>query len=126
MGREETIVSDAIRAYLTTKGCIVYRMQSGRFRGAGGWITMNPEGTPDLVCGFPIGGLCVMIGVEIKTKIGKESEEQKEFGRKLEGIGGFYAVLNSEEQAKRFIAYVTRETMSRLQKFNVAQKESFQ
>ena len=84
---------------------------------------MNPEGTPDLICGFPIGGLCVMLGIEVKTKIGKESEEQKEFGINLERIGGFYSVINSLEQAKEFIEYVTRETLCRLQKFDAAKEK---
>lgn len=74
MAHAETQISDQIRTYLEGKGFIIYRMQSGRFRGAGGWITMNPQGTPDLVGCTPDGRF---ICVEIKTVTGKASEEQK-------------------------------------------------
>lgn len=74
MGKEETKVSDEIRDFLESKGFVIYRMQSGRFRGAGGWITLNPEGTPDLMGCTPDGRF---ICVETKSVSGKASELQK-------------------------------------------------
>ncbi len=93
MGKLETEVSDKVRAFLETKGFKVYRMQSGRFRGAGGWITMNPTGTPDLFAVQPVTGRVVMI--ETKTPIGHASPAQKAIVDEINKLGGFALIAYS-------------------------------
>lgn len=93
MGKQETIVSDQIRGYLEGKGFMVFRMQSGRLRGAGGWVTMNPIGTPDLIAIQPITGR--VVAIETKTPIGKASDEQKRVIDEINALGGFAMIAHS-------------------------------
>ena len=92
MGANETAVSDSIREFLETKGFKVYRMQSGKLRGAGGWITMNPTGTPDLVAISPTGRFCAF---ETKTMDGKASKEQIKAVDEINKLGGFALIAHS-------------------------------
>lgn len=91
MGKAETEVSDAIRAYLELRGCIVYRMQSGKFRGAGGWITMNPVGTPDLIAIVPR-GRC--LAIETKQLGETASEAQTSSLERLNALGAVAVTLD--------------------------------
>lgn len=93
MGKQETQVSDQIRDYLEGKGFMVFRMQSGRFRGAGGWITMNPVGTPDLFCIQPVTGR--VVAIETKTPIGKATSAQKRVIDEINALGGFAMIAHS-------------------------------
>lgn len=85
MGKAENEVSDQIRSFLEKKGFKVFRMQSGRFRGAGGWVTMNPVGTPDLLAIEPGTGRALCI--EAKTKEGEASEIQVKTIEELRKLG---------------------------------------
>lgn len=93
MGKLETQVSDEIRLFLEDHGYIVFRMQSGRFRGAGGWVTMNPKGTPDLIA-ICKATRCATF-VEVKKDDGVTSEEQKRFQEAYSALGGTSLIVYS-------------------------------
>lgn len=56
-------------------------------------------GMPDILC--VIRGH--LIGLEVKSAIGKQRPEQKEWQEKLEKAGGTYAVVRSLEDAEKII-----------------------
>lgn len=92
MGVEETAVSDKIRDFLKKKGFIMYRMQSGRSRVKGQWVTLNPTGTPDLIGITPRGRF---IAIETKSSHGKASEAQKTILEAYRKRGGIAMVAPS-------------------------------
>ena len=92
MAKAETQISDSIREFLESKGFKVFRMQSGRFRGAGGWVTMNEKGCPDLICLAPGGRL---VAIETKTPEGHASKEQIKFKDEINAMGGFAMIAHS-------------------------------
>lgn len=59
--------------------------------------------TPDL--SDPVG---VFIAAEIKTPTGKESDEQRRFGALVTSRGGFYAVLRSVDDARRWVKWLRK------------------
>lgn len=93
MGREENEVSDAVRKFLEDHGYMVFRMQSGVLRGAGGYITLNKKGTPDLLAICKATQRAVFI--ETKTKEGKASKEQLEFQESYNALGGQSLIVHS-------------------------------
>lgn len=93
MGREENIVSDQVREFLEGHGYMVFRMQSGVLRGAGGYITLNKKGTPDLLAISKANQAAIF--VETKTKEGKASPEQLKFQKDYTELGGTSLIVHS-------------------------------
>jgi hypothetical protein len=93
MGLSENKVTEQVRTFLEEHGYLVFRMQSGRFRGAGGWITMNPKGTPDLLAIHK--GTQSATFIETKTKDGKANKDQKRFQNDYRALGGTSLIVHS-------------------------------
>lgn len=72
-------------------------MQSGRFRGAGGWVTMNPEGTPDLIAMIP-GSPARFLAIETKQKGETASLAQKTILAQINELGGIAVVLDHYDE----------------------------
>lgn len=93
MGREENIVSDQVRTFLEDHGFMVFRMQCGVVRGAGGYITLHKKGTPDILA------ICkatqTAIFIETKTKEGAASPEQIKFQKDYTALGGTSLIVHS-------------------------------
>jgi hypothetical protein len=95
--RKKKQTSSAILAYLALKGIFHYRSNSGPFvfpetaTTARRFIKAGALGSPDIVC--VINGQYV--GIEVKGAKGRQSDNQKEFQRRLEAAGGKYVLAYS-------------------------------
>ena len=77
---------------------MVFRMQSGRARVKGQWITLNPTGTPDLLAIDTKNGFKAIF---IETKRPKDSEtslEQKRFQEAYSALGGTSMIVHSFDE----------------------------
>jgi len=98
---KESDIQNTICEYLETRRRCFFRLNNipAFDRKAGGGITMRrlpkytPKGLPDIV--VIAGG--AFIGLEVKTKIGKQSKEQKEFEALIKKHSGQYHVVRSVE-----------------------------
>ena len=78
----EGMLKASIRQLLDTVGIFHYNAWGG---------PMSPKGVPDLIC-------CQngrMIGIEVKTKMGRVSPEQIEFIKRINDAGGLAFVARS-------------------------------
>lgn len=91
MEREQDIQS-AICEWLSYKRVFHYRNNTGAFKTErGGFIRYGTPGSPDIVCCFK----GRFIAIEVKSKIGKQSDSQKFFQENLEKAGGYYFIARS-------------------------------
>ena len=98
---KESEIQSAICEYLALRKRCFWRSSNvpAFNRNPGGGITMRrlpkytPRGIPDII--VIAGGL--FWGLEVKTKIGRQSPEQKEFQANVEAHGGRYAVVRSTD-----------------------------
>lgn len=82
----------AILDYLALKRIFHYRNNSGAFADkAGHFYRFGAVGSPDIVC--VVDGQ--YIGIEVKAPKGKQSDNQREFQRRLEAVGGRYILARS-------------------------------
>ena len=93
MGSEENVLKKELLAYLRAKGHIVWRANSGAFKGK--YRMQAFTGVPDII-GYSKAGL--FIGVEAKCKGKKPTSEQLCFIFNLNRAGGIgltaYSVLD--------------------------------
>lgn len=92
---EQELQKEIIK-YLTLNGWMVWKNKNIN-RTTGKYITGQQRGVPDLTA-LKYG---IVWFLEIKTEKGRLSEDQKEFGRKIIGNLGNFAVLRSLEDAKK-------------------------
>lgn len=99
-GREkETSIQSAICDHLARKGRCFFRLNNipAFNRIAGGGFAMRrlpkhtPKGLPDII--VVAGGL--FYALEVKSEVGKQSKEQKEFEALVKKHGGKYFVVRS-------------------------------
>ena len=105
---KETDTQRAICDYLKLKGYRCFWRQNNtaisyvdahgarRFRAMPAYAR---RGLPDIMLVHPITGR--LYGVEVKTSIGKQSEEQRAFQADLEGANGIYILARSIEDVRR-------------------------
>ena len=85
------------RSHLTLRGIFHYRNNSGAFvfpetaTTSRRFFKAGALGSPDIVC--VVKGQYV--GIEVKGTKGKQSDNQKEFQRRLEAVGGRYILAFS-------------------------------
>lgn len=84
---------------LTQLGIYCLRLNSGKVRVRGGWMTLCPEGTADIVI-FPRGRMPVW--VETKTKTGKLRTAQVVFADKIIDLGHSYWTIRSLDEMLEF------------------------
>jgi Holliday junction resolvase len=92
----ETDLQRSIMRGLCALGCMVVRVQSGSFRGAGGWVSGAKKGTPDLVV---LDRQARVTFVEVKTDEGEPSEAQREWHAQALALGHRVAVVRSVREA---------------------------
>lgn len=91
----ETDISRAIKSALVKLGCMVVRVQSGRYK-AGGYVQGAEPGTPDL---------CVLttdartVWLEVKRPKGALSDEQRRWHAEAQRKGHRVAVVRSVAEA---------------------------
>lgn len=81
-------------------GCMFWRANSGFVRGGSGRpIQVNSPGCADIlgtVRGRPI-------ALEVKTEIGRQSKEQRDWQSAWEAAGGVYAIVRSVGEARAVV-----------------------
>jgi len=91
MATPEGDILKAVGHYLTLKKHFWWRNNSGAFKSDHGFYRFGTPGLPDIVVirdGF-------FIGLECKTKAGRQSPDQKEFERRTKEAGAEYYVVRS-------------------------------
>lgn len=87
----EKLVQKSIVDYLTLKRYFFYRNNTGAFKTEwGGFVKFGALGSPDII----LVNKGQFVGIECKDKQ-KQSDDQKEFQRKLEEAGGLYILAHS-------------------------------
>lgn len=94
---EEKLLQDACMRYLALKKHCFWRNNSGALKTEyGSFVRFGAVGSPDIFVvkdGF-------IIGLEIKSKVGKQSPAQKEFERAIKEAGGEYRIIKSLDDLK--------------------------
>lgn len=97
MAKEEKQIQNAIEHYLTLKKHFFWKNNSGALpTKSGGFIRFGAVGSPD-ICLVKDG---FFIGLEVKTKTGKQSDGQKDFEKRLKEAGGEYYIVKSIDDCK--------------------------
>lgn len=103
--REEMVTLKAISSYLTARGLMVLRINSGamlsEYKGKRYMYRGAPPGTADLLCVVP--PLGKLLAIEVKTKKGKLRDSQKEFLDRVAATGGMATVARSVDDAKAIL-----------------------
>jgi len=89
---EKDIVKE-IRRFLDLKGVFVFKVNNYAMPRANGRMVFHGDhGIPD-ICGMTKSGR--FLGIEVKTKIGRQSEHQKLFEKRCLANGGIYILARS-------------------------------
>ena|SRR3990167_8183091 len=98
---KESDIQYTILEYLRMKKVFCYKSNNvGIFnKKTGSYIPSTVKGLPDIIC--VIDGK--YIGIEVKSKIGKQSEDQKNFQKNLIKAGGMYILAKSVEDIMTWI-----------------------
>lgn len=74
------------------------------------------NGVPDVFILMKCYGLLVWVGMEIKSKTGRQTDSQKEFQRDLEKLigPGYYFIIRSPEEARDALLQVQKRVKSML------------
>jgi len=96
VAKEEKQIQNTIEKYLTLKKHFYWKNNTGAFKRDNHFYRFGAVGSPD-ICVVKDG---FFIGLEVKTKTGKQSEGQKDFEKRLKEAGGEYYVIKSLEDVK--------------------------
>lgn len=103
MRQEEHNIQVAIVRYLRLRGFEVFAIPNGGRRDAVTGAKLKAEGATagvaDLEILLPIGNA---LFVEVKTAKGRQSDEQKEFQRRVESLGFNYLIWRSVDDAVKW------------------------
>jgi len=102
----ESQLQDAIRLVLNHPDLVLYRNNCGiaEMRGHKVRFGVGSPGGADLIGCFR----GRFLAVEIKTPTGRQSPEQRAFQQLIESKGGIYVILRSVEDARAWLAQLTR------------------
>lgn len=96
----DELYAPIIKAVNATGCAFVWRNQSGGLRVRGGWMTLAPKGLPDIVGWMRRGPRTgAFVGLEVKTKDGDASPEQRAYLARIEEAGGVAAVVVTPAEA---------------------------
>ena len=92
----EAVIKTAIREYLDSVGIYWCHIQAG---------IGSKVGDPDLV-------VCIdgrFVGMEVKTRTGRQSYRQTVVATQIEESGGVYAIVRSVDDVKHLIKHLRQE-----------------
>lgn len=101
----EKNIQKTILEYLTRKGIFHWRNNTGAITtqatsfSKGRFLQFGAKGSPDIIC-------CVdgiLVGIEVKTKTGVQSQAQKNFQTNLEKAGGRYHLVRSLDDVMKIL-----------------------
>jgi hypothetical protein len=102
---ENELQRQILDALAAIKGVVVWRSNTGVSRSGGRFVRFGVKGQGDITGLLPGGR---RLEIEVKTATGKVSEEQLEFGVRINSHGGLWFVARSVEEALNKILEVTR------------------
>ena len=105
---KESELQKQILDYLDLKWIFHYRQNSGAFKRDDHFYRMGVSGAPDIIC--VIYGRYV--GLELKTKTGRQNPNQQTFQKNLEAAGGLYFLIRNFEEGVDII----EDTLARLRR----------
>lgn len=76
-----------------------WRNNTGALKTEKSFMRFGVKGSPDIIALHDN----AFIGIECKSTIGKQSDSQKEFQKKVEKAGGFYFLVRSSEQLEELL-----------------------
>lgn len=94
-GVNEHDIQNSILEYLTLRGHLCWRNNSGKVKTANRYIQLAPKGSPDIIGIHKDTG--AFIGLEVKKPGKKPTEEQMRFREEIAGRGGIAGVVCSLE-----------------------------
>lgn len=93
---ETDIQRDILAALARVPGLVCWRSSTGVSRSGGRFLRYGVKGQGDITGLLPGGR---MFALEVKTPTGRVSPEQVEFGARVNGAGGLWAVVRSVDEA---------------------------
>lgn len=84
-----------------TKG--VFNQATNAFRHAGQHVVL---GTADILACYDCGGIGIFIALEVKSAIGKISQNQINFKQRVEAVNGFYFLVRSIQDTQKALETV--------------------
>ena len=75
------------------------------------------KGMADIHATVLVGDIPVSVWLEVKTKKGRISENQKAFNEVIKSFGGFYYVVRSIEDVELALAEVRQETLTNIKHY---------
>ena len=75
------------------------------------------KGMADIHATVPVGDIPVSVWLEVKTKKGRISENQKAFNEVIKSYGGFYYVVRSIEDVELVLAEVKQKTLQNIKHY---------
>ena len=97
----ERVIQARILAWLRRKGYFCWRQNAGAIRLRGRRIHLGLVGMPDI---WVLSG-GHLYGFEVKSSVGKASENQIAMGQKIQRFGGSYAIVRSTQEVKEVLDY---------------------
>ena len=94
---KEAQIQQAILDYLTIKGVLAFRMNTGAFKVDNRFIRCGSPGMADILAFVPTGD---PLWIEVKSDTGKQSTIQKWFQEMVESHGHTYIVARSIEDVQ--------------------------
>jgi hypothetical protein len=100
-------ISDEVRLALSDEGVCVWRNNIAKAEIRGRWVAfgVGGPGGADLI-GLWHGRF---VAIEVKTPVGKQTEEQRRFAALVQARGGEYVVLRSADEAHAWAAEIRRK-----------------
>lgn len=97
MTQSEHDIQSLILIYITSlPHTFAFRMNTGKARMGGRFVTFGIPGQPDIFA--IIQGR--FVGIEVKTAVGRQSKDQKNWQRNCERAGGLYILARSVEDVR--------------------------
>lgn len=115
MAETESAIEDAIMTYLHTRSDVLafkidtranFDARLGVYRRLHRHVL---PGTPDIICCLSVAGMGILVGLEVKTATGRQSEHQKRFETMVRAQNGHYFVVRSIDDAQAALEYVKME-----------------
>lgn len=91
----EANIQKSVLDYLSKRGVMSWRNNSGAVKTEKYFFRFGAVGSPDIIA--VVNGY--FVGIEVKSKTGKWSDDQQEFARRLFAAGGIYLLVRSIDEA---------------------------
>jgi len=89
----ESTTQDQILAALHDRGIFAWRQNTGGAKVKGAFVRFGIPGTPDIIAVLPPSG--VVLWIEVKGALGRQTDAQKLFQSRIEQAGGRYVLARS-------------------------------